>query len=149
MSMGQAKVIREWKDAFGNRKVERAPIVPLNLAIKQAIIQMVKRPDSLVDFRIGSGDNESIVKCANGTVIKYTNAWDYGWYCLSVNGEIVGEIDCYEGDNYTSKQQQDIFDVANVIREQRSKQEDLEAARKQLSEKEQKILSALTINKTK
>jgi len=152
MTMGRAK-IEQVLDSKGMMRQSRIPQKPLNLYIKGALLAILERNDIKIKSTNHAGSSVFTVTDSKGKYLfSYDNAWDYGYYRIfmansKAEGEpiLVAEMDWYENDGYTNKQQQDIFDVFEAIKVKAAKLDEIEAARQSLTAEEVLALQAMGI----
>lgn len=147
MSMGQSKSER-FKDQHGIVRVNRTPVKPLNLFVKASLLLTLNRDDIFVRENRRPGSDEYTAVDANGEEkFRFDNAWDYGYYVIySGTGAILAEMDWYENDGNTNKQQQDIFDVLNKMIAKAGETQRIEEGRRNLTQEEFDALQSMGIN---
>ena len=154
MSMGTAKS-EQIKDSLGNVRYNRIPQKPLNPYVKSALLAALKQEGIDIKCEASAGTNVYEVYDANGKLLfVYQSAWDYGYYVLSIPDPknpgkriVVGEMDWYENDLNTNKEQQDIFDVSEALYKKYQELETIKKARTALSAEELQALQALGLTR--
>ena len=149
MAMGQSEAKKITVN--GREVTDRTPAKKLNPFVKAKLLAILERKDIFITQDVRAGDNTYTVhnKDAKGPVFFVVlNAWDYGYYSISINNTIVAEMDWYENDGNTNKDQKDIFDVLEATHKKLQGQSYISEAEKQLTKQEMAALEYLkTIQK--
>ena len=146
MSMGQSKTER-FKDQYGNTLVNRTPVKVLNPFVKANLLLTLKRDDVFATWFRSPGSDMYYVKDASGKqLFTFDNAWDYGYYIIQAGDKVLAEMDWFEDDGHTNKEQQDIFDVLKAVMDKFEETERIEEGRRNLTQDEAQALQSMGIN---
>ena len=128
----------------GKLKMDRMPGKPLNPYIKARLLDTLKRNDINIEVSRRAGDDTYTIKDSKGTILfSFDNAWDCGYYNITVGNLIVAEMDWFENDNHTNKYQQDMFDVLNAITKQQKEMRLIKEGKQTLTPEEIHALKIL------
>jgi len=146
MSMGNSKTKKIIVD--GKSKMDRTPAKPLNLFVKAKLLDTLRRNDiSIKIFRRAGDDTYTVTDAKGDELFSFDNAWDCGYYNISVGNIIVAEMDWFESDNYTNKYQQDMFDVLKAIQDKQNELRLIKESKQALTAEEIRALKALELQR--
>lgn len=142
MSMGDSKATK--LEVKGRMVTNRTPSKVLNPYIKAQLLATLKRSDIVIhEKRVPGSDTFYIEDTNEKRLFSFDCAWDYGYYSIILGDVMVAETDWYESDDYTNKEQQDIFDILNAIQAKQKEQREIAQGWQHLTIQERKALQIL------
>ena len=144
MSMGDSAISKF--EVKGRMITNRTPSKLLNPYIKAQLLATLKRGDIVIETKRAPGSDTYYIKDqTDKKLFSFDCAWDYGYYNITLGGSgmTVAEMDWFENDGHTNKEQQDIFDVLNAINAKQKELHEIQLGWQRLTPQERVALSVL------
>jgi hypothetical protein len=115
MSMGDSKA--QEVNIDGRVCIKRTPAKKLSASTKAKILRILQRNDINVGVKqlMTRSETYYVKDAAGNKLLVVGDAYRRGYYNIILDGVVVAEMDWFESDGMTTKEQQDIFDVLKAV----------------------------------
>lgn len=129
----------------GREVIDRTPAKKLNPYIKAQLLTTLKRDDIVIETKRAPGSDTFYIKdiTTDKRLFSFDCAWDYGYYSITIGGTTFAEMDWFENDGNTNKEQQDIFDVLKAIQKKQTEMHEIAQGFQRLTPQERVALQIL------